>query len=404
MSTAIRSLPAAGLRQALFAYAFRPFFLAVALYAIAVTGYWSLAVSGLLPLPFGASMIAWHAHELVFGVAAAALAGFLLTAVPEWTGVKPLTGRNLEWLFLLWLLARAAALLLPLLGPLPMALLNLLFTLITGLLVAPGIWRGAHGRHRVFVYLVAALGVVQMLAYVNWLGNDLLQVRLLLNSAIGIFLLLILAALGRISMVIVNEALEKQGVEDERFLARPPRRQYAMGILVLFLVVDYLAPYSSVGGWIALATAAAILNILNDWHLPGVWRDFYVRVLYLVYLSLATGFALLGVDALWQLFPSNFARHVLTVGGMGMAILAVLTIAGLRHTGRNLDYHPLIKWSFRLVLLAMLARVVPPLLGPGSVQPVGYGLSALLWCGGFALYLAYFWKKLTRPRADGVAG
>lgn len=404
MSTVNTPLPDAGLRQILFAYAFRPFFLAVALYAVGVMGYWSLAIASLLPLPFGAAMIVWHAHELVFGVAAAALAGFLMTAVPEWTGVKPLTGRNLEGLFLLWLLARVSAWLLPLLGPLPMATINLLFTLITCLVVMPGLWRGAHGRHRVFVYLLAALGGLQLLAYLNWLVDDLQQVRLLLNSAIGIFLLLILAALGRISMVIVNEALEKQGVEDEHFLARPPRRQYAMGILVLFLVVDYFAPYSSVGGWIALATSAAILNILNDWHLPGVWRDFYVRVLYLVYLSLASGFALLGVDALWQVFPSNYARHVLTVGGMGMAILAVLTIAGLRHTGRKLDYHPMIKWSFRLLLLAMLARVVPPLLGAGSVQPIGYGLSALLWCGGFLLYFTYFWRKLTRPRSDGLPG
>jgi uncharacterized protein involved in response to NO len=110
------------------------------------------------------------------------------------------------------------------------------------------------------------------------------------------------------------------------------------------------------------------------------------------------------MEYLWQWFPLNYSRHVLTVGSIGLAIMAVMTIAGLRHTGRALDYHPLVKWSFRLILAAMLARVIPPLLGSNSVQMVGYGLSALLWCGGFTLYLIHFWNKLSTPRADGQPG
>mgnify|MGYP002713158512 CR=1 FL=1 len=404
MSQSAITTPVTGWSHTVFAYAFRPFFLAVACYAVVVTGYWSLGITGWLPLSFGSALIAWHVHELVFGVATAALAGFLLTAVPEWTEVAPLTGRRLKPLFLLWLLARVAAWLLPLLGPLPMALLNLLFVSLIFMTVAPGLWRGAQGRHRVFAYLIFALWIVQVLIYAHWFADNLQQVRLLLFVVLGIFLLLILAALGRISMVIVNEALQRQGVLDERFIARPPRRRYTMGILALFLLVDYLMPYSSVSGWIALATAAALLNILNDWHLPGVWRDFYVRVLYTVYLALVAGFALIGMDYLWHIFPGNYARHILTVGALGLSIMAVLTIAGLRHTGRTLEYHPLIKWSFRLILLAMIARVAPPLQGAGSIQPIGYGVSALLWCGGFTLYLVHFWRKLTSPRVDGLPG
>ncbi len=386
----------------LFAYGFRPFFLLAAGYAVAVVAFWTAEIIGWMLLPIPDDRVGWHIHEMMFGFVGAGLAGFLLTAVPSWTATPPVTGRPLQGLVALWLLARLAAWCTELVGAAPMTLLSLLFTAAVGATVARPLWRGAQGRHRVFLLLVLCLTGVQAAIHLYWAAGDIVQVRALLNVTMGLFLMLILAALGRISMIIVNQALADD--EEEPFVARPPLRRFAIGVLAIFLLVDYLLPYSTTSGWVALAAAAAVLNLLNDWHHRGVWRDPYVQVLYLVHVFMALGFGLLGVSYLWQLYPANFARHAFAVGSIGLSVLAVLTIAGQRHTGRGLSGH----WRIRIPLLclagAAVARIVPPWLDVGTVIPVGYGLSSLLWCLGFALYLSLFWSFLTRPRPDGLPG
>ncbi len=380
----------------LFAYGFRPFFLVAAGYGIISIAFWTLAVTGWAALPGDGDPVAWHIHEMVFGFAGAALAGFLLTAVPDWTSTPAVTGRRLQALAALWLLARLAAWLTGVLGPAPMAVLNLTFLAAVASAVARPLWRGALGRHRVFLPLILCLIGVEAAVYAYWIAGDPAEVRALLNGAVGIFLMLILAALGRISMVIVNLALD----EDDRqsFLARPPLRRFAMSVLAIFLVVDYMLPHSTTSGWAALAAAAAILNLLNDWHVRGAWRDLYVQALYLVHVFMALGLALIGASHLWLLYPAHFARHAFAVGAIGLSVLAVLTIAGQRHTGRALACHWRIRAPFLCLVGAAGARIVPPWLGPDTIVPIGYELSSLLWCLGFALYLSLFWRFLTMPR------
>lgn len=390
--------------RTLFSYGFRPFFLLAAVYGVISIAFWTAAMGGWVGLPVDGGAIAWHAHELVFGFAGAALAGFLLTAVPEWTSTPATKGRTLRRLVAAWLMARLAAWSTGVLGVVPMAGLNLLFVVWLTSVVARPLWHGAQGRHRVFLVLVGCLLGLQVAIYACWAAAELLLLRALLNSAIGVFLLFVLAALGRISMVIVNAALEKIEEEGEPFLARPPRRAFAMGIVVIFLATEHFLPYSTTSGWVALAAAAALLNVLNDWHCRGAWRDFYVQVLYLVYVFMALGFALIGASYLFGWLPPSFARHVFAIGSMGLSILAVLTIAGQRHTGRELAYDWRIRVPFLCLIGAVAARSAPPWLGAQTVWPIGYGLSSLLWCAAFAMYIMTFWRYLTGPRVDGLRG
>ena len=390
--------------RTLFSCGFRPFFLLAAVYGIVSIAFWTAAVSGGMGLPVDGDVIAWHVHELVFGFAGAALAGFLLTAVPEWTSTSVMRGRALRRLVVLWTIARLAAWSTAVLGVLPMAVLNLAFLVGVASVVARPLWHGAKGRHRVFLFLVAILIGLQAAIYACWALQEVLLVRALVNSAIGIFLLFVLVALGRISMVIVNAALEKSEARSESFVARPPRRAFAMGALAMFLVTEHILPYSTTSGWLALAAAAAVLNVLNDWHCRGAWRDFYVQVLCLVYVFMALGLAFVGASYLWGLLPATFARHVFAIGSMALAVLAVLTIAGQRHTGRDLAYDWRIRMPFLCLIGAVVARSVPAWLGPETVWPIGYGLSSLLWCAAFAMYLATFWRYLTSPRVDGLPG
>ncbi len=387
----------------LLAYGFRPFFLLAAGYAVIGILAWSGFLLGWLPPPPG-DPFTWHMHEMVYGFGGAALAGFLLTAVPEFTGDPPHTGRTLAILVLCWLLARLAMWLSGMFGVLPAAVLNLMFLGALIGLVGPSLWSRALGRHRAFLYALIALWLIQTASFYAWDNTALWTVRDGLNTAVGLFAILIIVALARISMVIVNGALEKAGETETSYLARPPRRKLAIFAIALFLLLDVVQPGQTLTGWVALAAMAATLNILNDWHLPRTLRDPYVLALYGTFWFIALGFGSIGIENLTGGWAGRGGRHLLSVGAMGLAVLAVLSIAGQVHTGRELAYTWQIKLSFALMILAGLARAVPPQWASDSYTMIAYGMSGLLWVGAFCLYLVHIGPMLWRPRADGEPG
>ena len=391
------------MKNVLLAYGFRPFFLLAAGYAVLGILVWSGFLLGWLPPPSG-DPFNWHMHEMVYGFGSAALAGFLLTAVPEFTGDSPHTGRTLAALVLCWLLARLAMWLSSMLGILPAAILNLVFLGALIGLVGPSLWSQALGRHRAFVYALLTLWLVQAANFYAWNNTVPWTVRDGLNTAVGLFAILIIVALARISMVIVNGALEKAGETDTSYLARPPRRKLAIFAIALFLLLDVVQPGQTLTGWVALAAMAATLNILNDWHLPRALRDPYVLALYATFWFIALGFGSIGIENLTGGWAGRGGRHLLSVGAMGLAVLAVLSIAGQIHTGRELAYNWQIKLSFALMILAGLARAVPPQWASDSYIVIAYGMSGLLWAGAFGLYLVHIGPMLWRPRADGEPG
>lgn len=334
----------------LFAYGFRPFFLLAAVYAMVPMLLWSGFLLGLWGAPVGGDPIAWHMHEMVFGLGGAALAGFLLTAVPEFTDSKPVTGRRLAALVICWLEARVAVWNMASFGPWPAVLLSLLFLGWLIALVAEPLWTRGAGRHRAFLYGLAALWFAEAATCYAWLGGSLPGIgwsaRAGVNTAVGVMMILILLALARISMVIVNRALEGQGDTERHYLARPPRPNLAIFAIALFLALDVLA---------------------GDWLGRG-------------------------------------SRHLLSAGAMGLAVLAVMSIAGQIHTGRELaDAWP-IRLAFVAIVLAAAARALPVWLAPSAYGAIAYGLSGLLWSLGFGLYLFSIGPMLLAPRADGEPG
>jgi len=387
----------------LMAYGFRPFFLLAALHAVGTTLAWALMLAGYLPTAAG-NAVGWHAFEMIFGFVGAGLAGFLLTAVPSFTGSQPITGRLLMAMVLLWLGARGAAWLIGVFGLLPTVVLNLAFLIALIGLVAGPLLSDRHGRHRIFFYLLLALLGCQSLALSAWVGwLDMAPMRSL-NLSVAVLMLLIIAAASRVSMQIVNDALAARN-EERRYLARPPRRNLAMSLIAAFALVEFAAGPDSITGWLALAAAAAVLNLLNDWHLGRVLTDTYVAVLYGAYWLMALGLALIGIDYLFGGIGAANARHLITAGTVGLAMAAVLTIAGQRHTGRlDLDC----RWPIRLVFVCIAAgavlRAFVPVAWPAGLMAFGYSASSLLWATGFGLYLVLFWPLLTRPRVDGLPG
>lgn len=395
--------------------AFRPFFALTALSALGLMLPWALFLSLGWPLPalgggpggpFGGPFV-WHAHELLLGMGLAAAAGFALTAVPEFTGTPALAARHARRLAAYWLAARLAfaasgawppGLLLA--GALHMVLLADLLRLLW-----PRLWHAPERRHLSFAWALAALGLAALGFYVQaWRGQLAMP---WLHGVLGAYMALIVVAMSRISMSIVNAALEALDVRDSEgqplhYLARPPRRNLAVLCIALHTVAQVLQWPASTCGWLALAAAAALLNLLNDWHVGRALLTRWPLMLYAVYVLMAAGYGLMGLAGLGLLAaPASAGLHVLTAGAFGLAIVVVLVIAGYTHSGLRKEGRPWVPLAAASVALAAVLRA----LSAGGLWPQALlPLSGLLWAAGFGLLAWHMLPVWLAARADGAAG
>lgn len=392
------------------AYGFRPFFLASACYAALSALAWAVFWLGPLELPSTIPAVGWHAHEMIFGALGAAICGFLLTAVPEWTGTPPRTGRWLALLIGLWLVGRAAMWFAAVL-PLPLvAGLNFLLFPVLAVWIVPALWRDPNRRHRSFIAVVPMLALAQVLVFLGWLdwveldfwAEDLAQRAL--NAGLHVFLIAIVLTVTRVSMVLVPLALDEQGDEDSRFMPIPPRRNLATATLIMFAIADFVAPDNAVTGWVALAAATAQLDRMADWHVGRVLLKPYVLTIYIAYAWLAAGLAGLGFANLFGGDDFAAARHALTMGAAGTALMAVFMVAGLRHTGRDVVLPRLAVAAVVFVSCATALRCLTPLFWPEQYAMFGIGAAAVVWSMAMAAYLVPFAPYLLRPRVDGMPG
>jgi uncharacterized protein involved in response to NO len=390
-------------RATVWAYAFRPFFLLSCAYGILMTAAWaSFTLSGsYLPLPVPASE--WHAHEMLFGFVGAALAGFILTAAPSWTNSAPVVRGRLIALVALWLAGRVAmwcALWLPgwLVAGVNLGFMALLLAWLTG-----PIFADPSRRHRAFPLVLLFILASQALVHWGWIAAAAGVPARGFDAVVTLFVLLIVITVSRISVVVINVALEHTG-EARRFRPDPARNTMAWLTVALYAGVEFAAPATAVAGWIALAAAAAQFDRLTDWHVGRALLKPYVLILYAAYWWIAIGLALIGLHHCFDLVPASAGRHALTTGAMGSAILAVFVIAGMRHTGREFLAPPLGAAAFVLMNGAALARSLAPILTPELYGPVGLGLSSLLFMAALGAYGVCFTPKLLRPRVDGKEG
>lgn len=227
-----------------------------------------------------------------------------------------------------------------------------------------------------------------------------------LHATVGVMMVLIVVAMSRISMRILNGAIQARrdaGHEvDDDYRARPPRRNLAIFCISLFTLAEWLAVPAPLNGWLALAAAAAMFNLLNDWHIGRALLERWALMLYSVYWLMALGYGALGVSLLADGYASSAGRHLLTVGAMGVSILAVLCIAGRTHSGYALDQRPWVPIATGLLVLAALLRASAGL--PGAPVPLLNMLAGLGWLTAFALALRYLAPIWLRPRPDGGAG
>ncbi|MGZ8335669.1 MAG: NnrS family protein [Allosphingosinicella sp.] len=375
---------------------FRPFFFGGALWAVAALVLWLCALAGAFELPSRFDPLAWHRHEMLFGFVGAVISGFLLTAIPNWTGRLPIAGAPLAALFGLWVGARAAVLFSAATGPLLAATLDVGFFVVLAAVAGREVL-AAKNRNLPIVLLVLLFGAANAAdhaAAAGWLADGALGVR----AAISLVVLMISLIGGRIVPSFTRNWLSKHGVKD-RLPGQPGRYDLVtIGATGLALLAWIAMPSSAVAG--AALVGAGLLQAvrLSRWAGLRARRDPLVLVLHVGYFWVPAGLLLLGASVLRDFVPAAAAIHALTAGAMATMILAVMTRSTLGHTGRELKANGPTVLLYVLITLGAVLRVAAPL---GLFDyTLGMRLSALAWGGAFLGFLIFYGPILFSRRAD----
>lgn len=387
-------------RFALFEYGFRVFFLLAGLHGAVLIPIWVAAALGRLSLPVGME-VSWHAHQMIYGFAAAGLAGFLLTAVPGWTGTLPRRGLPLIGLAILWLAGRIAMTLPAGFPPLLAAAIDLAFLPGLAAAIAGPLVAARKPRNLLLLLPLTAFWAgdwAMQAEFAGLAGNGAGE-----GAAIGIDVLLLMIAIigGRIVPAFTASGLAAAG-DPARPRSTPVLDRSAIAAMALLVVAEAASGMSLATG--AIAAAAALLNAarLAGWrgertlHSPILW------VLHLGYAWLVAGLALKAVAALSDLVPEAAALHALTAGAIATMLLAVMSRAALGHTGRPLRAHPATVSAYVLVSVAALLRI-----GAAFMPSLYFELllgSGIAWALAFLLFVAVYAPILILPRADGRPG
>jgi uncharacterized protein involved in response to NO len=386
---------------ALFAYGFRPFFLASGLAAVVLVPWWaaSFALGTTLVTDWPPTL--WHGHEMLFGFIGATVAGFLLTAVPSWTGQRGFAGRPLMILASLWLIARVAIASSTLWPLAVVATLDLAFLPGLAALVLRPLLR-SRNRNAPLLLVLAALWGTNAAFYWGLFKLDAALARHALLLGVDIVLLLVTIIGGRIVPAFTASALKQRRVEGAIQTWRGVM-PLTVGSMAGVVLIDLFLPESRAAGVMALLAAVMQAVRMLQWSTLRTLREPIVWVLHVAYLWLPVGLALKSLAFLSGDAFAAFWLHALTIGAIATMILAVMTRAALGHTGRPLVVDPVIALAYLLVSAAALVRVFG-LSWLHLAYPLVILLAAFLWTSAFVLFLWIYAPILLRPRMDGKPG
>lgn len=387
-------------RFALFAYGFRPFFLVAGLYAIIMLTIWlAVLLTGRWPDGLG-SPAAWHGHEMLFGFAAAAIAGFLLTAVPNWTGERGYAGSRLVALVGLWLAGRVALNPLIPLPILPAAIIDLAFFPALCAMVLPSIVKARNRRNYILLLVLITLTLASAQYHVDrlgWLPGAWERGRTL---AIDMLLLMVALIGGRIVPSFTSSTLKRIGCKTEIPTFGWFDRA-ALATLVLLALADLMQPEGTMPGIASLMASIAHAARLARWRGLRTLSQPILWVLHLAYAWIPVGLLL---KSSWLLTGAEIGQgwiHALTAGAFATMILAVMTRAALGHTGRDIVAARPTVAAYLLLTLAALVRVLAPVLPDAGLA---YDVAGGSWLLSFLLYLLVYAPILVTRRADGRPG
>lgn len=374
------------------ALGFRPFYLAGAAAAFLLLPLWLAAFEGVIALPI-ADPMAWHAHEMLFGFAAAIITGFLYTAVRNWTGHDTPQGGALAALVLIWFLGRIA----PFVATQPAAaIIDLAFLPLAALGLVPPILRmqprPGHRRPWLPVIMLGLFSLANLLHYTGMpeIGRAL---------GFGTIMMLIAVIGGR-----VIPSFTMTGAQ-VTVPAAPSRDRIALIALGLAVLCDIAAQLVAMPALLLVlvngAAAAIHAARLQQWRSHKALRVPLLAILHVGYAWVPVALALRALAAVDLVTPA-LPLHALGVGAMASLMLGMMTRSALGHTGRALKAGPVEIAIYLAITLAALARICAGL--HAEFQLPLLSAAGLLWEAAFGLFLVRYVPILLRPRADGRPG
>ncbi len=389
-----------------FAEGFRVFFLSAGVFALFAMLAWVIWLTGAVNSgsawvsEFSAPPHLWHAHEMVFGYGSAALGGFLLTAVPNWTGTRTAPQTFLVPAAGLWLAGRLAIWFSGVLPAGIVAFFDLAFLPLIILKIALQLAKRPKPQNIVFVGFLSLIWAGNLMVHLEWMG--LTEDTLATGLRVGLltFCAMIAVLGGRVTPAFTRNAMKRAGLEEEHWPESPKFVERPALLLTVLIPLAMLvsAPQVLIGGF---AIGAGVLQLVR----LTFWRTGWTLTQPILW-SLHLGVAMLGVGLiLWGSAAIGFgsevaALHVLGIGCVGGMTLAVMSRAILGHTGRDLIAPPLVAVAYAMIALAAVLRWIGSELSGDLYLPLIL-VSGAAWIVAYLLYLIALGPAMLLPRQSG---
>lgn len=376
----------------IFSYGFRPFFLGAGLWAVAAMALWILALMSGIDVGGSYGALHWHAHEMLFGFTSAVLAGFLLTAVPNWTGRLPVSGTPLVLLFTLWCAGRITLLAPDVLGILPSAAIDGLFLPALLFICGREVIAGHKWKDLKVLGGLLALSVANGFYHFSMISGD--DPEFAMRLAIAAYVVLVTIVGGRIIPSFTRNWLNRLG--EVKFPAPYSRFDTAAIVCGAAALACWTAfPHNPLTAFAAVSAALLHMIRLSRWRGWTVHAEKLLLVLHVAYAFIPVGFMAIAFGAV-ELLDDFSVLHILTIGAIASMMLAVMTRASRGHTGRALTASRLTVISYAALVLAALVRPAAEIV-PAFSSPI-YAAAGLLWMTAFGLFCLEYAPMLVRAR------
>lgn len=386
----------------LFRLGFRPLFLFGSGFGVVAMALWMLNLQQLIDfMPYGGSYW-WHSHEMLFGFACAIIVGFLLTAVQNWTGMPGIRGPQLMLLFLLWLVARIGLFFEFFTGGYLLPLVDIAFMPVAAVILAKPLIAAKQNRNLFFVPVLFLFAIANGLMHASVLSWNMAYFHHGANIAIFLVTLVMTVVGGRVMPMFTANGTKTPKVAGIIWIEIT-----AVGSVVLLMVIHLFGLQNRLPPELMalMLMLAGVVNLLRcvRWRIWVTFKVPLVWSLHLAYWSISLGLMLMAVSYLTDLVQWQTALHLLTVGGIGGLILAMISRVSLGHTGRMLQVKPLMSLAFASIFLAAFIRTFAVLLF-AEQTPLLLLASGLLWVLAYGLFIWYYAPVLSKARVDDRPG
>jgi len=381
---------------------FRPFFLAGALFSMVALLLWGAMLSGYITFqPYGGGLW-WHIHEMLFGFGCAIVAGFLLTAIQNWTGIRGVSGLPLFGLFLLWLAGRIVLLLPTLLNDYVIMLIDLSFLPAVAYILGKPLFKIKQYRNLFFVPLLVLFTVANIEMHLAKLGLANMTVSQAAYASVTLMAVLMSVMAGR-----VVPMFTANGTKTAKVLPLPWLEKLATGSLAIITALLLLQPLFTVPAFVfgSLFLLSGVCQAIR-WFRWKPWITLGVPLLWSIHGAIFfiwVGLFTVGMSYFIEVPFVSHLWHLITVGGMGGLILAMVSRVSLGHTGRMLQQPKAMFWGLLSIFIAAIIRVIGPIFWMQHYVTF-INLSIVFWFIAFGLFAYHYTPMLIKPRVDGRPG